>query len=66
MDLETLRSIVENEIENYFYPSSGTVGTPWTVVFDPVENEFMLAVRHNDKLSTIGVRGDAVGCFMAR
>ena len=120
MDLETLRSIVENEIENYFYPSStSTVGTPWTeervraelavmksalvspywsevelcdtrqqidaspalsqtcgvvaddlkgtlLVFDPVENEFMLAVRHNDKLSTIGVRGDAVGVFMAR
>jgi len=34
--------------------------------FDPVENEFMLAQRHNDELLTIGVRGDAVGCFMAR
>jgi hypothetical protein len=120
MDLETLRGTVENEIENYLYPSStDTVGTPWTeervraelaamksalvlpywnevelrdthqqiaaspaqsrtcavvaddlkgtlLVFDPVEHEFMLAVRHNGRLSTIGVRGDAVGCFMAR
>lgn len=120
MDLETLRRIVENEIEHYLYPSStDMIGVPWTeervraelaamkgalvspywsevelrdtheqiaaspalsrmcgvvaddrkgtlLVFDPVENEFMLAVRHNDKLMTFGVRGDAVGCFMAR
>lgn len=31
MDLETLRSIVENEVENYCCPFlTGTVGTPWT------------------------------------
>jgi hypothetical protein len=36
------------------------------LVFDPVENEFMLAVRHHDELLKIGVRGDAVDCFMAR
>jgi hypothetical protein len=36
------------------------------LVFDPIEGEFMLAVRHLGKLSSIGVRGDGVGCFMAR
>jgi hypothetical protein len=31
MDLETLRRIVENEIENYLYAASAdTLGTPWT------------------------------------
>ena len=36
------------------------------LAFDPVEREFMLAVRHKGVLLSIGVRGDAVGCFMAR
>ncbi len=36
------------------------------LVFDPVENEFMLAERHKDELLSIGVRGDAVGCFMSQ
>jgi hypothetical protein len=120
MDLDTLRRVVENEIENYRYnPSTNMVGTAWDeervcaelaamkaalvapywtdvelrdthqqitatpalsrrcavvaddlngmlLVFDPVESEFMLAMRLKDELLTIGVRGDVVGCFMAR
>lgn len=40
--------------------------TGFLLVFDPVENDFMLAERHKDTLLSIGVRGDAVGCFMSR
>jgi hypothetical protein len=36
------------------------------LAFDPIENGFLLAVKQKDALLTIGVRGDAVGCFMAR
>ncbi len=36
------------------------------LAFDPVEEEFLLAVRSDNELVSIGVRGDAVGCFMAR
>lgn len=36
------------------------------LLFDPVENDFLLAQRQDGQLRSIGVRGDAVGCFMAR
>ncbi|MFI5089497.1 MAG: hypothetical protein ACHP7P_05525 [Terriglobales bacterium] len=36
------------------------------LLFDPVEDEFVLAQRVDTGLSTFGVRGDAVGCFLAR
>ena len=36
------------------------------LAFDPIEKEFLLAVSQKDALLTIGVRGDAIGCFMAR
>jgi hypothetical protein len=36
------------------------------LVFDPMQNDFLIAVRHNGGLRSIGVRGDAVGCFIAR
>jgi hypothetical protein len=36
------------------------------LAFDPIENGFLLAVKQKDALLAIGVRGDAVGCFMAR
>jgi hypothetical protein len=36
------------------------------LLFDPTGNDFLLAVRSGDGLRSIGVRGDAVGCFMAR
>ena len=36
------------------------------LAFDPIENGFLLAVKQKDALLTIGVRDDAVGCFMAR
>lgn len=36
------------------------------LAFDPVENEFLLAVNLGDALVSIGARGDAVGCFVAR
>ena len=36
------------------------------VAYDPMENEFLLVVRQEGVLLTTGVRGDAVGCFMAR
>jgi hypothetical protein len=67
------------EVSDTFEQVAGTVSKPrrrcavvaddfngTLLVFDPDENEFMLAVRQGDGLSTIGVRGDAVGCFMAR
>jgi hypothetical protein len=36
------------------------------LAFDPIEDEFLLVQRYDGRLSTCGVRGDAVGCFMAR
>jgi hypothetical protein len=36
------------------------------LAFDPIENGFLLAVKGKGALQTIGVHGDAVGCFMAR
>jgi hypothetical protein len=36
------------------------------LLFDPVEGSFVLAQRVATGLSTIGVRGDAVGCFLSR
>jgi hypothetical protein len=36
------------------------------LAFDPTENRFVLVVRCETGLITIGVRGDAVGCLMAR
>ncbi len=36
------------------------------LAFDPIENEFLLAQSHDSRLRSIGVRGDAVGSFMAR
>ena len=39
-------------------------GDTYQVYYDPVEREFVLAVH--DPPETIGVRGDVVGCFMAR
>ncbi len=36
------------------------------LIFDPIENGFSLALRQESGLLSIGVRGDAVGCFMAR
>jgi hypothetical protein len=35
------------------------------VAFDPIENDFCLIKASSDGFSTIGVRGDSVGCFMA-
>jgi hypothetical protein len=35
-------------------------------MFDPAENDFLLAQRVEGALFSIGVRGDAIGCFMAR
>jgi hypothetical protein len=41
-------------------------GKGMVLLFDPGENSFVLAQRVGAGLSTIGVRGDAVGCFLAR
>ena len=41
-------------------------GKGMLLLFDPVENSFTLAERHGAGLTTFGVRGDAVGCFLAR
>ncbi len=38
----------------------------YVLVFDPVEEEYHLAWRGEHGLGTWGVRGDAVGCFLAR
>jgi hypothetical protein len=36
------------------------------LLFDPVESSFVLAQRWKTEIITFGVRGDAVGCFLAR
>ena len=36
------------------------------LLFDPVEEEYVLAQRTDRGFATFGVRGDAVGCFLAR
>jgi len=36
------------------------------LLFDPVEDSFVLAERGSTGLTTFGIRGDAVGCFLAR
>ena len=41
-------------------------GKGMLLLFDPVEQSFVLAQRGVTGLSTFGVRGDAVGCFLAR
>ena len=38
----------------------------YVLVFDPVDEEYHLAWRSERGLGTWGVRGDAVGCFLAR
>jgi hypothetical protein len=38
----------------------------YVLVFDPVDEEYHLAWRSEHGLGTWGVRGDAVGCFLAR
>jgi hypothetical protein len=36
------------------------------LLFDPTKNDFLLALRRESGLRSVGVRGDAVGCFIAR
>jgi hypothetical protein len=36
------------------------------LLFDPAEDSFVLAERGGTGLTTFGVRGDSVGCFLAR
>jgi hypothetical protein len=36
------------------------------LLFDPLENSFVLAQRGVRGLITFGIRGDAVGCFLSR
>jgi hypothetical protein len=38
----------------------------YVLMFDPVESSFVLAFRQSEGLGTFGIRGDAVGCFLAR
>ena len=38
----------------------------YVLVFDPIDEEYHLAWRSEDGLSTWGIRGDGVGCFIAR
>lgn len=41
-------------------------GKGMLLLFDPVERSFVLAEGGGSGLTTFGVRGDAVGCFLAR
>jgi hypothetical protein len=41
-------------------------GKGMLLMFDPLENSFVLAHWCKTELITIGVRGDAVGCFLSR
>ena len=38
----------------------------YVLVFDPVDEEYHLAWRSEHGLGTWGIRGDGVGCFIAR
>ena len=38
----------------------------YLLAFDAATNEFLLAQFFDDTIHSIGVRGDPVGCFMAR
>jgi hypothetical protein len=38
----------------------------YVLMFDPVETSYVLAYRKGARLGTFGIRGDAVGCFLAR
>jgi hypothetical protein len=38
----------------------------YVLVFDPIDEEYHLAWRGEHGLGTWGVRGDGVGCFLAR
>lgn len=39
----------------------------YVLMFDPTENSYVLAYRDGARgLGTFGIRGDAVGCFLAR
>jgi len=38
----------------------------YVLVFDPVDEEYHLAWRGEHGLGTWGIRGDGVGCFIAR
>lgn len=81
-DLETMRlCLVEPRWEevNICNPEEARIGVGsrrmcvtmaedegYVLVFDPAENEYHLAWRSDHGLGTWGVRGDAVGCFIAR
>ncbi len=41
-------------------------GKGTVLLYDPVEESFVLAQKGTDGLHTFGVRGDAVGCFLSR
>jgi len=41
-------------------------GKGMLLLFDPTEDSFVLAESGSKGLTTFGVRGDAVGCFLAR
>jgi hypothetical protein len=41
-------------------------GNGMLLLFDPFEEDYALAHRTSSGLKTFGVRGDAVGCFLAR
>lgn len=36
------------------------------LLFDPTQNDFLVALRHDGGLRSVGLQGDAVDCFMAR
>jgi hypothetical protein len=38
----------------------------YVLMFDSEENSYVLAYRNGTRLGTFGIRGDAVGCFLAR
>jgi hypothetical protein len=41
-------------------------GKGMLLLFDPTEDSFVLAESGSTGFTTLGVRGDAVGCFLAR
>jgi hypothetical protein len=63
---DTFEQIIANELlsRKCAVVADDTRGS--IVVFDPIERGFALVEKHDDRLISIGVRGDAVGCFMSR
>ena len=63
---DTLDQIVGEEIELCSWAVVADDANGYVLAFDPNKNEFLLAVKRGARFWSIGIRGNAVECFMAR